>query len=144
MLNSNYIFTHCFLRLRACIQYFYCVCIYILVQLTVGSPFHRQNSMWHTSLCPTCYIRWLINKWILNDGPVTWCDFFFLHTRYLHCLIYIEKSKSESVFLVNQIVLYLITHWFTQYRYICYWFVNMCCQIPKSSKGLWLNGIACL
>lgn len=43
---------------------------------------------------------------------------FFLHTRYLHCLIYIEKSKSESVFLVNQIVLYLITHWFTQYRYI--------------------------
>lgn len=61
---------------------------------------------------------------------------FFLHTRYLHCLIYIEKSKSESVFLVNQIVLYLITHWFTQYRYICYWFVNMCCQIPKSSKGL--------
>lgn len=23
---------------------------------------------------------------------------FFLHTRYLHCLIYIEKSKSESVF----------------------------------------------
>lgn len=50
---------------------------------------------------------------------------FFLHTRYLHCLIYIEKSKSESVFLVNQIVLYLITHWFTQYRYICYWFVNV-------------------
>lgn len=44
---------------------------------------------------------------------------FFLHILYLHCLIYRNLNLSQF-FLVNQIVLHLITHWFTQYLDKCW------------------------